>query len=321
MPNLSKGTKKAEEVAEENRASGFYRVKTLIMKDGEGPWFLRFVTELQDMTSADTHMFCDTKSKPEQYKGDNWQKTMFAICQNDRMFRVLGPDGKPTDAYEENYGNCYIHNRDRGKVREGKFKKDKSTPDWQTYALAVVREPVPDPVTGRPRGYQDVLDEFKMPDSTIRKIPRFVVVSQKHRNFWSGVEAGLFEGGPLGARDVRISRKENDYNFAVSSPDPVLYPGSPAWARYTEALALTGFDLDTEVLKWASPDWYDRWFVEGATPEGGYGRTDEDSDEKTDGQPAGEQVSDAAVSDFREQLQAARTGGVTEAIVPAALPF
>jgi hypothetical protein len=315
MVHYSKGTKTAEEVAEENRASGFYRVKTMVMKDGEGPWYIRVLTELDEMTSADTHMFCDTKLKPEQFKGDNWPKAMPAICQNDRMFRVYDENDRPTDVFEDGFGNCYIHNRDRGKVREGKFKKDKSTPDWQTYALAAVREPIPDPVSKRPVGYRDAEDEFKLPDGTIKKIPRLVIVSQKHRNFWSGVEAALFEGGPLGARDIRITRKENDYSFGVSSPDPKLYPGSDAWKRYTEAIELTGFDLDEHILELAGQDWYDRWFVEGAIPKDGYARSEdtEDAAAGTAEQETADKLDPEKVADFAGQLRTARTQAAASA--------
>lgn len=311
MANLTKGVKKAEQVAEENRSSAFYRVRPLVMKDGQGPWYVRIVTSLDEMPSADMHMFADTKVKPAEYKGDNWPKAMFGVCQNDRMFIVLDEQGEPTSAYEDGYGDCYLHNRDRGKKRDGKFARDKSLPDWQTFALAVVREPVTDTATGRVRGYRDVEDEFKMEDGTIRKIPRFVIISQKHRNFWSGLEAALFDGGTLASRDVRITRKENDYSFAVNEPDPVLYPGSAAWARYTDALELTGFDLDAEIIKWGSLDWYKRWFIEGAIPEGGYGGDEHDDgdDAATGSADAGTARPDpAAVDEFASRLQAARSG-------------
>lgn len=310
MPNMSKGTKVAEKVAEENRSSAFYRVKTAIMKDGEGPWYYRIITPFAEMPSADVHMFCETKAKPDEYKGNNWQKAMFAVCQNDRMFIILDANGNPTGVYEDGYGACFIHDRDRGKMREGKFPRDKSLPDWQTFALAVVREPVLDQATGQVRGYKDATDEFKREDGTLVKIPRFVILSQKHRNFWSGLEAALFDGSSLASRDVRVTRKGNDYSFAVADPDPALYPGSDAWARYTDALALTGFDLDTEILRWASPDWYARWFIPGAVPEGGYGGDDDTADDTADGSAdAGAVKPDPAEVDaFASRLQAARSG-------------
>jgi hypothetical protein len=310
MPNISKGTKVAGEVAEEHRSSAFYRVKTMVMKDGEGPWYVRIITPFDQMPSADTHMFCETKPKPPEYKGSNWQKAMFAVCQNDRMFEILDANDKRTGVYEDGYGDCYVHNRDRGKIREGKFPRDKSLPDWQTYALAVVREPVLDQATGRVRGYKDAEDEFKAEDGTLKKIPKFVILSQKHRNFWSGLEAALFDGGSLAARDIRVTRKENDYSFAVADPDPALYPGSAAWARYTDALELTGYDLDEEILKWASPDWYKRWFIEGAVPEGGYGGDEEAAEETAAGTAdvGAARPDPAAVSDFAARLQEARSG-------------
>src|SRR5580692_4212036 len=114
MPNVQKGTKRAEEITEENKSSAFYRVRTAAMKDGEGPWYYRIITPLDDMITADMHTFCDTKPKPEEYTGDKWPAAMPAGCRNDRMFRILSLDGTPTDVFEEGYGQCYIHDRDRG---------------------------------------------------------------------------------------------------------------------------------------------------------------------------------------------------------------
>jgi hypothetical protein len=307
---MQKGVRKAEEIAEEQKSAGFYRVKTMVMKDGEGPWYFRILTDLDDMPIADMHMFCDTKAKPEEYKGDKWPSAMPAVCMNDRMFRLYDENG-PTDAFEEGYGDCYIHNRDRGKVRDGKFKRDKSLPDTQTFALAVVREPILDPVSKRPKGFRDAVEEYKKEDGSVVKIPRFVIISQKHRNFWSGVEAAIFMGdAPVGAYDYRVSRKENDYSFSVppSGPDPLLYPGSDAWKRYTEALTLIGFDLDEEVLRMGSQDWYDRWFVEGAVPKDGYGRKEdaEDSAEDAHEEAGGTAPDPAKVADFAAQMQQAR---------------
>lgn len=309
MPNITKGTKKAEEVAEQNKSAGRYNIRTMFLKDGSGPWYLRFLTELDDMTSADTHVYCETKGKPEEYKGTNWPTHMPVVCQNDRMFRIVGPDGKPTDVFEEGYGDCYIHARDRGKPRGGKFKGDKSTPTWLTYALAVVREPVPDPVTGRNSGYKDVEVEFKLEDGTIKKLPKIVIIAMTHRMFWSGLEASLFDdASTLGDRDFKVTRKDNDFSFGVSAPDMKHNPGTASWARYTEALALVGFDLDEEILRQASDDWYKRWFIEGAVPEGGYSRSDE-ADEDSEETAAAEGTTrpdPARVSDFAEKLRAGR---------------
>jgi hypothetical protein len=310
MANLQKGIRKSEERAQEQRSAGFYRVKTAVMKDGEGPWYYRIVTDLDEMVGADTHMFCDTKPKPEEFKGDNWPSAMPCICMNDRMFRIPDADGRPTDAFEEGYGNCHIHNRDRGKIRDGKYKRDKSVPDNQTYALAVAREPILDERTKRPTGFRDYTDEFKLPDGTVKKVPRFVIISQKYRNFWSALEASIFMGNaPVGAYDFKVSRKENDYIFSPTVADPVLYPGSEAWKRYAEALELVGFDLDEEILRMGSQDWYDRWFVEGAVPKDGYGRSGDDAAAEEDpaAGPAPEQASDEEVDVFRDQLKAARS--------------
>jgi hypothetical protein len=312
MPNLSKGTRTAEKVAEKNRSAGRYRIKTMFLRDGEGPWYLRFLTELDDMTSADTHSYCETKPKPDEYKGTNWQDHMPAVCQNDRMFRVPDADGSPTDVYEDGYGDCYIHARDRGKPRGGKFKGDKSTPTWLTYALAVVREQVIDPVTKKAVGYKDAEVEFKLEDGTLKKLPRIVIIAQTHRMFWGGLEASLFDdANTLGDRDIKVSRKDNDFSFGVSAPDTRHNPSTESWKRYTQALELIGFDLDEEILKLASQDWYDRWFVVGAVPKDGYGRPEDNAEEETDSASSasaeGTRPDPERVSAFADKLRAGRT--------------
>lgn len=317
MPNFAKGARAAEQRTED-RKTEFFRVRAVFMKDGEGPWAFRFLTELDEMLTADTHSYCDTKPKPKEYTGTSWPEHMPAICQNDDMFRVADADGNPTDVYEGypdrdgTYGNCFIHDRDRGKPRGGKFKGDKSTPSNLTYAVAVVREPVPDPVTGRITGYKDAMAEMTLEDGTKRSIPRIVVVPQTWRAFYSGLEASLFDSSAvLGAYDIRVTRKGNDFSFSVSPEDSKLRPGSEPWARYTQALALTGFDLGEHLLEQASPDWYDRWFVPGAVPKGGYSRDDDDEGGQEGaqaGQPAGEVPAEETVLSMRKQLERARQG-------------
>lgn len=310
MPNVTKGARAAQQISDEKRTAGSYRVRAMFLKEKEGPWLFRFVTELDDMVTADTHSYCATKDKPDEYKGDNWPAHMPAVCQNDRMFRVVGPDGTPTSEFEPDYGDCYIHNRDRGKPRGGKFRGDLSTPSTLTYSVAVVREPVTDDKTGKTIGYQDAMVEYTKEDGTVVKIPHFVIIPQSWRNFYSGLEASLFDASTvLGAHDVKVTRKENDFSFAVAQrPDPVLYPGSDAWKeRYLAALELVGFSLEEEILRQASPDWYKRWFIEGAVPEGGYGRAEEDDSSEETGPAAQANTPDQAkVDGFREKLKAGR---------------
>jgi hypothetical protein len=316
MANITRGTKKAEKVAEANKAAGHYNVRTMFLKDGEGPWYLRFLTELDDMPSADTHGYCETKDKPEEYKGTNWPGHMPGICQNDRMFRIPDAAGDPTDAFEDGYGECYIHARDRGKPRGGKFKGDKSTPTWLTYALAVVREPVIDPVTKKNIGYKDAEVEFKLPDGTLKKLPKIVIIAQTHRMFWSGLEASLFDdASTLGDRDFRVTRKDNDFSFGVSAPDARHNPRTDSWKRYTEALELVGFDLDEEILRMASDDWYARWFVVGAVPKDGYGRPEdsEEAESSSSASPEGTRPDPEQVSAFADRLRAGRAAAAAGA--------
>ena len=98
--------------------------------------------------------------------------------------------------------------------------------------------------------------------------------------------------------------------FECRQPCHDFQPGTAGWKRYDETLALLGLDLGEMLLEWASPDWYARWFVEGATPKGGYGRKgDDESTEDTEAaaDASAEAVPQETVDAMRAKLQGART--------------
>lgn len=287
MPTLTQGAEAAEQISEEIKAkSRRGRVKQLIIKAGEQR-IIRLVNDhvarplvsgegtMLGWVSVDFHGFIPTKDKPAEYTGQNWPKSMWAICQNDIMFRVRDPKtGKATDAYEDGYGNCYICAKYAG-VREGKFNKDKGRPDAQVLAVAVIREPVTDPATGRTTGFRDSLVDWTDPDSkkTV-KIPEFVVVNQKYSNFFGPIKHACFvEPQTVTNKDFLVVREENKYTLTPFGQTNDLMHGTPEWgARYEQPLARLGFDLGEYVLSHADPDHYARWFIEGATPKGGYAK-------------------------------------------------
>lgn len=305
MPNIKRGLESAKQQSESaNRVS---RIRTHFWKDGE-THVIRLLTDRRDTIPAGVHINAPTKPQPAEYTGTNWQKGMTAICQNDVMFRIhVGDD--PTDEFEEGYGDCHIHKVLRGKKNQ--WGGDQSTPSPQAFGLAVLRKPKPDPVTSQVIGYQDDIIEWKDDDGNVRQVPHLVILAQNYRSFWQPLEMSVFAGASLCDRDFQITRKGRDFLPAPGDKTPDFAPGTASWQRYEDAIKLTGFDLEAYILNLASPDWFARWFIEGAMPKEGYGRQRADGDdEKPAAGSAGaaaDQASDAQIADFRAQFQATRS--------------
>jgi hypothetical protein len=275
------------------------------LKDGDTGYF-RFVSP--KTYTLGVHGGVETKPKPKDVKGDNWPKMMWGVCRLDKAFRVRDAAGQVTEAYEDGYGSCYIHESQRGK--KDKFDRDASAPRVQTFGLAVQREPVLDDSTGMPTSFRDVTEEFKDSEGTTHVIPRLLMVQQAFSNFWAPLKASMFMGpASICGWDFKVSRKENDYVFgAFGTPD--FQPGEPAWKLYDQTIELLGFNLLGQLLEWASADWEARWFDPSKTPEGGYGRQGDDdaetADSKPDAAPVAGQPSDEEVADFGAELRAGR---------------
>jgi hypothetical protein len=311
MPILTEGADAAEQISDEIKQSrAGFRIPQIIFKDGESVP-LHFFTPHTKLLTFDTHSFIPTKAKPEGWPGDNYPAKMWAICQNDRPFRLRDEAGNLTDGFEEGYGNCYIHTAMAG-VKDPKYGGDLSKPASQVYGLAVIREPVFDGPDGPVIGFRDVMVEYKSPDDgAVYQIPKFGYVSQKYANFWHPVKATAYvRPNTILDKDFLVTRKEKEYNVSVAAHTPDCQPGTPAWTKYEEALALIGFDLATFLLDHATPDHYARFFVPGVDPAGGYGRKRDDEDGDSP-QPAGEvsaaggpQVDAGVLANFRDSLKA-----------------
>lgn len=311
MPVLTKGAKAAEEISDERKSSGVPRVKQLVIKAGDS-YVIHFVTEFTELLSFDVHQFIDTKPKPDGWPGDNYPKSMWAICQNDRPFRLRDEAGNPTDDYEEGYGNCYIHTSLAGQ-KDPKFGTPKDRPAAQVFGLAVVRKPNFDPATNEITGFSDEVVEVKDAKGAIFQVPKLVIVSQKYSNFWNAVKASaVLAPQTILDKDFVVSRKENEYTVTVATVTPDLKPGTKAWQRYEEALKIMEFDLAEYLLDHATPDHYARFFIPGVDPVGGYGRKgDGDSDADGSASDGGQgatasaatpAVDQAALADFRANL-------------------
>lgn len=312
MPILSTGLDEAEQISEAlKKGSAFYRIANLVMKDGDAPVILRFYTPHNKVVSFDTHQFIPTKAKPAGWPGDKYPQSMWAICQNDKAFRLRDSAGNLTDDFDPGYGDCHIHKIMAGE-KDKKYGTPLSRPAAQVYGLAVEREAIFDEKTGQPVGFRDKTTEYKDKDGKVWQIPKFVLVSQKYSNFWHPIKATAYlPPHTILDKDFMVTRKGNDYTVTVAMQTPDHQPGTESWKRYDEALALTGFNMEDYLLDHASPDHYKRFFIEGQDPEGGYGRggdEDQEQQETTVSAAAAQspvstpQVSADALAAFRQDL-------------------
>jgi hypothetical protein len=310
MPNWSEGDEAAEVLAEEaakRRGSGRFRVQTLSIAKGADFVFRpytdrkgRIVVPAGDgapavthpgWISVDAHQFIPTKDQPAEYTGDKWPQKMWAICPNDRMFRVREGD-ELTDSYEPGYGNCYLHTALAGQ-KDARYGYDLSIPSAQVIGLAVLREAVhgdsanPKKVTA----FTDKTVEWYDSEGNMTKIPHFVIFSQRYDKFWAAIAAAGYMDQTACNKDFWVRRGPDDKSkIEVSSinMDPSFVPGTDRWkAMYDETLKLIGFDLREWVLDHARLDHYKRWFIPGAVPEGGYDRRDKDGTAATEGSDSG----------------------------------
>ena len=300
MPNFARTLDQAK--SRDDAAKSFGRLDQWSIKDGETS-YLRLISE--DTISVGTHRFIPTKPQPEDCKWTKWPGAMWAICARDSAFRIV-VDGEATDAFEDGYGQCYIHDK-WGGVRGGKFNKDQGVPDEITYGLAVVRKVVPDLATGRIAGFTDETFEHRLPDGQIVKLPRLVIVAQKFSQFWNPVRAGAYMPPySICDKDWIVDRKGNDLMVTGGTPTPELKPGTPLWARYDKAITILDASLDKYVLDHSNHDHYARFFIEGESPAGGYGRGGDDAEDEGGAASAGPVTTPANTELPQDQMDAFR---------------
>jgi hypothetical protein len=294
MPTFDRGADDAKKRSDETKAKGGRsRIKQITWDDKEEK-ILRFLNDTtrgpMGIIGLKTHSFIPTKAKPEEYKGD-WPESMWAICQNDIVFRI---GGVPTGEWEEGYGHCYICANEEYAAKLDRFKKPINRPSDQVYGLAVVRKPIIEGsgASARVVGIEDEYHEWKDADGKLTSIVVVGYVSQKYSNFWASPAAAAYmEPRTILDKDFRILREENNYRAAIANNTPDLRPGTPGWKNYETALAVMGFDLEEYLVGRSDPDWYARWFDPARTPKDGYARQDHDEEEQSGGDGAKPQTS------------------------------
>jgi hypothetical protein len=320
MPILDAGLDQAEKATEQIRADRpkiYYRPENLVIKDGDTR-YLHFITAHTAVVSANCHQFMPTKAKPEQFTGSKWPSMMWAICQNDKMYRLRDEGGTVLDEYEPGYGNCYLCTKYKG-VKDPKYGKDRSWTTYLTFGLAVPQIPVG--ADGQPvkdgKGAVAFADEMvRVKDGKeIVEVPKIVIVGQRYEPLWAPVRATAYVAPNTILDKVflvqRRGQQDKDWNVAASAFTPDCQPGTDHWKRYDQAIALLGFDLQEWFLGHGEKDHYDRWFIEGAIPKDGYARRDgDDEDEDQSGTGTAAATSGAAAVDparldgFRASLSA-----------------
>lgn len=273
MANFSTDLDEAE--SRDVASKSFNRLEEFRAKDGE-THYLRIV--VNKAIPVDVHRFIPTKPKPEDCKWTKWPEVMWGVCPRDKAFRLTDENDKPLDAYEDGFGECYIHTAYAG--QKGKFGEDRGVPVVVSYGLAAVRKIVLDPVTNKPRGFADETFEFRKADGDIVTLPKLVIVAQKYGQFWGAVKAAQFMPPyTMCDKDLKITRKDKDLVVTAGDRTPDHQPGTASWKRYEQAMVLLDVSVEKYLLEHAVHDHYARFFIPGETPAGGYGGGSDDEEE------------------------------------------
>jgi hypothetical protein len=274
MANFSTDLEEAE--SRDAASKSFNRINEWQIKDGE-THYLRIV--VNKAIPVDVHRFIPTKPKPEDCNWTKWPEVMWGVCPRDKAFRLKDEaTEKLLDAYEEGFGDCYIHTAYAG--QKGRYGEDRGVPVVVSYGLAAVRKIVLDPVTHKPCGFADETFEFRAPSGDIVTLPRLVIVAQKYGQFWGAVKAAQFMPPyTMCDKDLKITRKDKDLVVTAGDRTPNHQPGTDSWKRYEQAMELLDVSVEKYLLEHATHDHYAKFFIPGESPAGGYGGGAEDEDE------------------------------------------
>lgn len=271
MPNLTAG--KGSKVAEETQAKRGSAARLDQLRFGNNVReFFRFVTEEEEMVTADIHRFLPVLTKPpaemvakaaENKKEVKWPSGMWAVCQDDRIFLNTGPDGEPVKGeYEPGYGQCRVKSIFAGQKDD--YKKDRTRPDRLTYALVVLQEATYD--GQNLKGLTDKTEKWTDKEGAEYTVPAVRYMAQLYRNVYSKIlnAVALAGGNPYG-RSFMIRREDTEYNVAMV---PSTMPGATATgdelAAYAKTLDLMGFSLGDFIIDHSSDEHYDRFWGDGS---------------------------------------------------------
>jgi hypothetical protein len=271
----------AEEAEQASNFASFDKLHFLKVED-KASVILRFITDTHDrvggMMTVDMHQGVPTKSKPGDFKGENWPTAMPAVCRKDKAFK------------EQFGGECYIC--DVIKPKNPKMKKATG----RVWAWAVLREAVigdGTPEKGGPEkqgktvGYVDAIRTVKKKvdgsDTEVEVEEKaLIVVNQGYKNFFSALVGHASVYGTALDRDYVVQRKgtgtATDYNLVPL--DPITLRDGRAFDLRDDDLmkerygrTATEFDAALEAIinERTGDDYYGMWFMEGWTRPGSTG--------------------------------------------------
>lgn len=327
MPNLSAGS--GAVVAETTQVSRPSSARMEFVKFEEDKRvFFRIATD--DIITADTHRFLPVLTQPpaemvakakENKKEIKWPAMLWSVCQDDRIFRNVGPDGEPLpasapNAYEAGYGDCRIKHIFKG--RKGKFDKDLTKPDRLTYVVVVLQEATWDNSSGVNKlvGIKDVTEKWTDKDGQDVIVPALRYVSAFYRSIFSAMlnTVALDPNGQLMGTSWMVKRNGKDYTVA---PVNGAKATEDELAAYAKTLDMMGFTLGDFILNHASDDHLDRFWGDGsgapAADAGGNGAGSAPEPDAATATPL-----DPAAQDNLTDFEARLTGQVKDAGAKAA---
>lgn len=319
MPFFGGGEAEAAQAAKDEKASRKNRYRgpqERYLKDGDD-FLVRFLTDRtgpHPWIPSESHLFIPTKPKPDEVTFE-WPAKWSAICRNSRIFGLRDSDGKRVPGFEDGYGDCYIDNNYVGQTNQ--FGQDLSKPEVLTYGLAVICEKEYDPASpskSNPAviGFKDKTEEYRpFGAKTSVQVPHIVVFAQKYDRFWASVSAACYDASQTVCDKIyRVQKIGKEIKVTMLNITENHRPGLPSWQKYPDALkVMNDFSLEGYLLERSSKDYYDRWFVPGATPKDGYsfgGAKDEAETETASAgttSPSQPAVDPDRVNSFRDRLQ------------------
>lgn len=276
-PKFGRGGDAAVEADDAKGSGSTYRRTQYLPKIGKGQHiFVRYITDSPDWYYADAHPMVPTKAQqPADWpEGRKFPEAMPAVCRNDKAFEGM-------------YDGCYICD---AKI-VNKFNRV-CKPVLRVWAIACLREEVmgtqahvdqglitPDKI-GKRVGFKDATREVDVPVLDANGKPvlnaegkqtfetktdlALIVVNQAMNNYFGGLQSmyGMF--GTLCDRDFIIKQidegKDVDYQHIQMDQTANLAPGTPAWARYEQAIEEQGLSIPDMLMDRSSDEYYATFF-------------------------------------------------------------
>lgn len=294
----------------------------------------------ETMISIQMHQSIATKPKPDDATG-NWPKSMSSVCRYAKFKDPeSGQVVKVFEGIYDDCAICDLElPNERGEVKTPSVRgwavaclrepvvldddlifalDPEAHKDHSVMKLRGVLEyrldpehALKPPLLGKIVNYTDATREVEVVDKDgkatgeKRKELALVVVNMGVNNFFAAVQAIAEVKGTVCDRDLHVTRRgeglKTTYDVVSEDASPSLYPGSPRWKKYEDALAEQKLSVETLVGERADDEYYARFFDP---------RVDAPSREKKDGQTASTSQQAPPASDTQDAETKARLDAV-----------